>query len=410
MQRYNLSAGQTPLSRSALEALKRRIDAPIYYPEYWQAELRSASLLQELLGTRSEVYLITGNATLGIEAAFSNIFSPGEAVITLNGGVFGQVLTEVASCCGLKPIEWRLAYGRSPDLEALEKFLRAHPKARGLALTHVETTTGIEFPLAEIAALAKSYDLLLLVDAVSSLGAQPVDMDRLGIDVCISSGQKALNAPQGLVIIALSDRAWRAIDASPGIYPGVCLNLNVWREYRQYSVVDMLKAWQTHTPSKPTHGKVIHGPSPSAVLVYALLGALEDIFREGLEKVFQRHWWAAKAVRAGVRALELEVLADELVAARTVTTVMLPDSVDELELRRSMLEKYGVALGGGPAEIGIHAVRIGSMGIGAHPRTLLPALEAFGKCLTGLGHPCLENAGALAAQEIFSQAGMGLWE
>src|SRR4030042_1127378 len=104
MQRHNLSAGQTPLSRGALVALKRQIDAPIYYPEYWQAELRAASLLQELLGTRSDVYLITGNATLGIEAAFSNLLLPGEAVITLNGGVFGQVLTEIARCWGWNPM------------------------------------------------------------------------------------------------------------------------------------------------------------------------------------------------------------------------------------------------------------------------------------------------------------------
>ncbi len=409
MQRYNLSAGQTPLSRGALGALRRQIDAPIYYPEYWQAELRAASLLQELLGTRSEVYIITGNATLGIEAAFSNLFLPGEAVITLNGGVFGQVLTEIARCCGLNPIEWRIPYGRAIDLEGLELFSRAHPEARAIALTQVETTTGVEFPLAEVAALAKSYDLYLVVDAVSSLGAQSVDMDRLGIDVCISSGQKALNASQGLVIMALSERAWHKIESSPNPYPGVCLDLSIWKEYRQNSVVDMLKAWQGEEVIHPVCGKVIHGPSPAAALVYALLGALDDIYREGVELVYQRHWWAARAVRVGVRALGLEVLADEPVAARTVTAVLLPEKVNELELRRCMLENYGVALGGGPYEIGLHAIRIGSMGLDAHPRVQLPALEALGRCLLDLGYPCSEKAGSLAAEGIFSQAGTDIW-
>lgn len=409
MQRYNLSAGQTPLSRGALGALRRQIDAPIYYPEYWQAELRAASLLQELLGTRSEVYIITGNATLGIEAAFSNLFLPGEAVITLNGGVFGQVLTEIARCCGLNPIEWRIPYGRAIDLEGLELFSRAHPEARAIALTQVETTTGVEFPLAEIAALAKSYDLYLVVDAVSSLGAQPVEMDRLGIDVCISSGQKALNASQGLVIMALSERAWHKIESSPNPYPGVCLDLSIWKEYRQNSVVDMLKAWQGEAVIHPVRGKVIHGPSPAAALVYALLGALDDIYREGVELVYQRHWWAARAVRVGVRALGLEVLADEPVAARTVTAVLLPEKVNELELRRCMLENYGVALGVGPSEIGLHAIRIGSMGLDAHPRVQLPALEALGRCLLDLGYPCNEKAGSLAAEGIFLQAGTDIW-
>jgi aspartate aminotransferase-like enzyme len=410
MQRYNLSAGQTPLSRGALEALKRQIDAPIYYPEYWQAELRTASLLQALMGTRSEVYLITGNATLGIEAAFYNLFAPGESVVTLNGGVFGQVLTEIARYCGLYPLEWQIPYGRPLDLDALELFLQDHPEARALALTHVETTTGVEYPLESIAALAKRYRLLLVVDAVSSLGAQPIEMDRLGIDVCISSGQKALNASQGLVIVALSDSAWRHIDESPDPYQGVCLNLSVWRDYRRHSVVDMLQAWETRGPHKTGHSRVIHGPSPAAALVYALSGALDDIFQEGPEKVYQRHWWAAKAVRQGVRALGLEVLADETVAARTVTTVLLPETVDELALRRRMLEKHGVALGGGPTEIGLHAVRIGSMGLGAHPIVLLPALEALGRCLEEAGHTCAEGAGVLAAQQVFLQAGGGLWE
>jgi pyridoxamine--pyruvate transaminase len=210
--------------------------------------------------------------------------------------------------------------------------------------------------------------------------------------------------------MALSDRAWRAIDESPNPYQGVCLNLSVWKEYRQHSVVDMVEAWKTHAPIKPVRSKVIHGPSPAAALVYALLGALEDIVQEGPEKVFQRHWWAAKAVRTGVRALGLAVLADEAVAARTVTTVLLPDTVNELALRRCMLEKYGVALGGGPSEIGIHAVRIGSMGLGAHPHVQLPAFEALGRCLLYLGHACIENAGVLAAENVFSQAGTGFWE
>ena len=170
-----------------------------------------------------------------------------------------------------------------------------------IALTQVETTTGVELPLAEIAALAKSYDLYLVVDAVSSLGAQPVEMDRLGIDVCISSGQKALNASQGLVIMALSERAWHKIESSPNPYPGVCLDLSIWKEYRQNSVVDMLKAWQGEEVIHPVRGKVIHGPSPAAALVYALLGALDDIYREGVELVYQRHWWAARAVRVGVQ-------------------------------------------------------------------------------------------------------------
>jgi aspartate aminotransferase-like enzyme len=104
------------------------------------------------------------------------------------------------------------------------------------------------------------------------------------------------------------------------------------------------------------------------------------------------------------------VLADESVAARTVTTVLLPDTVDELELRRCMLENYNIALGGGPSEIGIHAVRIGSMGLGAHPHVQLPALDALGRCLLYLGHPCIENAGALAAENVFFQAGASIWE
>lgn len=411
-QRYNVSAGQTPLSRGALEAISQQLVTPIYYPEYWEAELQAVSLLQKLFGAQSEPLLITGNATHGIEMAMLNLIEPGESLITVNAGVFGKVLSEVAALCGAQVEEFSLPYGQKVDLERFEDFIRHRPQAAAVALVHVETTTGCEYPAGEMTAIARKHGKWVIVDAVSSLGAQPVEVDRWGVDICISSSQKALNAPQGLALLAVSGRACEKIARRPKPLPGVCLDLRVWREYRQQGVKNMLELWRKGGDAQieVSPAKVIHGPSPSATLVYGLLGSLRDILAEGLDNVFSRHRWASQAVRAGGRALGMQVLAEEEAAACCVTTLLLPARINELALRRMMLEEHGIALGGGPSELGLHAIRVGTMGQTAHRDVQMPVLQALGICLQALGHDCRPETAIEAAAEVFSRSDEKLWE
>ncbi len=411
MNRLNLSAGQTALSPGCRAALSRQMDAPIYYPDYFTAELEVAKILQGLIGTQSEVLLITGNATHAIEMTLLSLLEPGEGILTVNGGTFGQVFTEIAKIIGANPIEVKVPHGESITPEQLTNVLRLHPHCKAVSLVHIETSTGVLAPLAELAQVVRAFDKLLIVDAVSSLGVVPIAMDDWGIDVLISSGQKALNAPQGLSILAINERALQAIKTRRTPIASVCLDLEVWRQHRHLGVEVLQAAWQESQPLPTMKAKIVHGPSPSGPLVFGLLGALLDLMNEGIEKVFQRHAIAARAVRQGLRSLGLPVLAKEEVAAPSVTTALLPNGINELEFRKAIYHRHGIALGAGPVEIGLNAFRIGTMGRSAHPNAILPGLKAVGQTLAAFSHPCDPEMGWHTAEAIIqSQSTPDLWK
>ena len=403
MSGLNLSAGQTVLSPGCRSALARQMDTPIYYPDYYHAELEVASLLQGLIGTQCEVLLVTGNATHAMEMTLLSLLEPGEAILTVNSGTFGQVFTEIARVVGVNPIEIKIQHGQTISPERLENALRMYPRCKAVSLVHIETSTGVMAPLAELAQVVRKHGKLLIVDAVSSLGVTPLHMDEWGIDTLISSGQKALNAPQGLSILAINQRAWQAIETRQTPIASVCLDIRVWQEYRDFGVKAMLSCWNGTGSLTKAKLKVTHGPSPSAPLVYGLLGALRDIFEEGVEKVFRRHEVASRAVREGLRHLGLPVLAAEEIAAPSVTTVLLPERISELEFRKVVYHNYGIALGAGPVEIGLNAFRIGTMGRTAHPEAVIPGLVAVGNTLPLFGHLCQPDAGRRAAMSVFDR-------
>jgi aspartate aminotransferase-like enzyme len=411
MSRINLSAGQTMLSPACRAALGRQMDTPIYYPDYYQAELETAVMLQRLMGTQSEVLILTGNATHAIEACLLSLLEPREAFLAINSGLFGQVFLEVGQAIGVTPIEFRVPLGKTITPKQLDRTLKASPNLKAVSLVHVETSTGVLAPLEDLAQVVRNNGRLLIVDAVSSLGAMPLQMDAWGVDIIISSGQKALNAPQGLAIVALSGHAWEIYETRKSPVPSICLDLGVWRSYRRNGVEAMMKAWQGQTVQQNLPAKIVHGPSPSGSLVFGLRGALEDIFTEGLDRVFLRHLIASRAVREGLRALNLNLLADEELSAPSVTTAQLPNSISELELRKVVYTEFGVALGAGPVEIGLNAIRLGTMGRAAHPRLVLPGLAALGSGLRRFGHECSPKAGSVTAKAVFDQEGLpGLWE
>jgi alanine-glyoxylate transaminase / serine-glyoxylate transaminase / serine-pyruvate transaminase len=407
----NLSAGQTLLSPGCRDGLSRQMHTPIYYPDYYRAELEAAGILKRLLGTQSEVLILTGNATHAIEACLTSLLEPGEAYIAVNGGLFGQVFVEVGRAIGVSPVEIKVPFGDSVTPAQLDLALGAHPEAKAVSLVHIETSTGVICPLDELAQVVKDHDRLLIVDAVSSLGALPLEMDSWGVDVFISSGQKALNAPQGLAIVSASDRAWDAYQQRKGPVRSICLDLGVWREYRKNGVEAMLGAWQGQALPEITPSKIVHGPSPSGPLVFGLLGALKDLIQEGPKKVYRRHHIASQAVREGLKSLNLSVVAGEDVAAPSVTAAWLPKGITDLELRMAVYNEYQIALGAAPVEVGLNAVRLGTMGRAAHPQMVLPSLSALGNCLALRGHPCSPAAGIETARSIFDrEIASGLWE
>jgi len=391
----NMSCGQTDLHPACLAALGRQLGTPIYYPLYWELELETISLLRRLMHTENDVLLIAGSATYGEEAAILSIVEPGQKVITVNSGVYGQVLTELVNITGAEPIEIRIEEGKAVTPEQIRNALLKEPDVVMVAVVHCDTSMGTMNPIAEIGAVLTEFpDVLFMVDAVSALGAIELRVDEWGVDVCCTSPQKCVNGPQGLAIVSVSDRAWHTIEGRSTSINSLCLDLTVWRAYHD-GVREACESGQWTDISYATQ-KAIHGPSPSYVLVAGLKAAVEAILDEGEGKVFARHELAARAVREAIRAMGLKVKADEAVAAPVCTCIEFPREVDWTELASTMLEEHGIALAAG--------FRIGNMGSAADPRCILPTISALELTMRKLGYDVPAGAGLEAARGVFAGA------
>ena len=207
----NLSCGQTDLYPAARRALSQPLPDPIYYPPFPEVEGECVALLRRLLHTAGDVLLPVGSATYGEEAAFNTFLEPGDRCVTVNTGMFGQVLTDLVRVVGATAAEIKLPPGSAVTVDQARQALRDHPQARMFAVVHLETTAGTLNPVRAIGAMIRAEfpHVLYLVDAVSSLTSEPLRVDEWGIDICCSSSQKCINAPQGIAIVAVGARAWK---------------------------------------------------------------------------------------------------------------------------------------------------------------------------------------------------------
>jgi aspartate aminotransferase-like enzyme len=394
---FNMSCGQTDLHPACVAALGRQLGTPIYYPPYWKLELETIALLRRLMHTQNDVLLITGSATYGEEAALLSLVEPGQKVITVNSGVYGQVLTDLVNITGGVPIEIRIPEGEAVSPDEIRNVLLKEPDVTMVAAVHCDTSVGTINPIPEIGAmLAEFPDVLFMVDAVSALGATQVRVDEWRIDVCCTSPQKCVNGPQGVAIVSVSDKAWQMIEGRNTPINSLCLDLTVWRAYHD-GVREAHESGRWSDISYATQ-KAIHGPSPSYVLVAALKAALQEILDEGEDAVFARHELAARAVREAVRAMGLKVKADEAVAAPVCTCIEFTEEVDWTALASTMLEEHGIALAAG--------FRIGNMGFVADPKYILPTISALESTLRRLGYEVPAGAGLEAARRVFAETGM----
>lgn len=395
MQRtFNMSCGQTSLYPECLTALGEQIYQPIYYPEYWRTEIAVVDMLQEICHTRNDVLLLDGSATYGEEAAMLSLLEPGQKVLTVNSGMYGQVLTELAGIVGARPVEIKVAEGGAVRPEAIRRKLQDDPEIKMVAVVYADTSQGSVNPVPEIGEMLKDYpEVLFMVDAVSALTAMELRLDDWRIDVCCTSPQKCVNAPQGLAIVIAGERAWKTIKNRKTAIPSLCLDLFVWKEYHD-GVRAAYNSGRWNDISTVTT-KAIHGPSPSYTLVRGLKASLEAIMKEGLTSVYRRHRVAARAVREAVRALGLAVKADESVAAPMTTSLVFPRPLDWTAFSGKMLEEHGIALAAG--------FRIGNMGLVADPRYVIPTIAALEQTLRSMGWDVELGAGVRAAQRVFAE-------
>lgn len=374
---YLLTPGPTPIPETILAALSQPIihhrTAPF---EALFAEVREG--LQYLFQTKQDVLLLSASGTGAMEAAIVNLFSPGDEVITINGGKFGERWTKLAQRFGLKPIEIKLNWGEAVTPAQLEQTIKAHSKARAILFQASETSTGTCMPTEEICRQAKAAGMLSICDAITALGVFDLPMDKWGIDVLITGSQKALMLPPGLAMIALSDRAWAAADTST--IPKFYFDLKAERKV----IGKNTTAW-----------------TPAISLIMGLKEALRMIREEGLENVFKRHDLLARATQNAAKALGLEMLSKS--PSNAVTAVLVPPSItDGKAILKILSKKYGIFMIGGQDHYEGKLIRLSHIGY-CDRFDITTGLAGLELALSELGHPVEFGKGVGAALKTFAE-------
>ncbi len=295
--------------------------------------------LKQLFQTENDVFILTGSGTGGLEAAIVNTLSPGDKVLSVSIGVFGERFATIAQRFGAEVIPLRFEWGKAAEAEAIRQALQAEAKIKAVLVTHNETSTGVTNDLASISSVVKEFDKLLLVDAISSLGSINLPVDEWHCDVTITGSQKGWMVPPGMAMVSVSREAWRAHDSAkmPRFY---------WDFAQARSYLE-----RGQTPWTPT-----------IPLVFALSVALEMMLKEGLPNIIARHARAGGAAREGVKSLGLSLFAEEAYASNTVTAVSSSDGLDTKKLLRILREEHQIVLGGGQQKLDGKIFRIGHLG------------------------------------------------
>lgn len=377
---YLLIPGPTPVPQDVLLEMAREM---INHrgAEFSNLLKSSTELLKKIFKTNNDVLILTASGTGGMEAAVVNFFSQGEEVLVGICGVFGERFAKICKAYGLNVKTIETEPGKGIEPETLEKVLKENPNIKGVFLTHNETSTGVTNNLRELAYVVKEKpERLLIVDAVSSLGAIDLPTDELKIDVVVTASQKALETPPGLAMISVSDLAWNYNEKA---------NLP-----RFYFDLKQAKKFLNEGATPFT---------PAVSILFALRKALENILNRGLENNFKRHMVLGKAVREAIKALGVtRLLADERWASDTVTPVVPPENVNPDELRKYIRNKFGVVLAGGQGGLKGKIFRIGHVGY-VEPTDILVAISSIEIALENLGCKGLRGKGVQVAEEIFQE-------
>ncbi|MBI1885621.1 MAG: alanine--glyoxylate aminotransferase family protein [Chloroflexi bacterium] len=315
---------------------------------------RVSERLKHFYQTKSDVFILTTSGTGGLEAAVVNTLSPGDRVLSVSIGAFGDRFAAIAESFGADVVALNYEWGKAADPDEVAKALSSDPSIKAVLVTHNETSTGVTNPLAEIARVVREREKLLLVDAISSLGSIPLYTDEWGLDVVVSGSQKGWMVPPGLAFVSMSERGWQAYESAT--MPRYYFDLARHR--------DSLSKGQTPW-------------TPALSMFFGLDVALERLAEEGLESIFARHARLGRLTREGVRALGLTLFADERFASDTVTAVRLPEGVEDKVLRNLLEDDHGVVLAGGQGKLAGRIFRIGHLGLVSEEeiRQTLSALE-----------------------------------
>ncbi len=324
----------------------------------------TVAMLKQIMQTSSDLFILVGSGHVSVEAAVCSLVEAGKEAIVVDTGFFGHRINEIAAAHGalVRPIN--AEYGTTVTPEQVNAALEAYPSARVVCMVHHETSTGLVNPVKEVAEVCRKNDAILMVDAVSSIGGIDVPVDEWGIDVCATASQKCLEAPPGLAIISVSERAWNHMKARNKPIQGWYLNLLNWK-----SAADSGQHSQPYPITMAVNN------------VRALRRAAERILEEGLAERFNRHRLAGEMLRMGLSALGLELIGSAEEASGIVSVFSVPDGHVDTEIVDFLRRHCGIQVAGGLGDLSGKAIRIGHMGPTATTSNVNAVLDGIAQWL-----------------------------
>ncbi len=376
MKKRLFTPGPTPVPENVMLSMA----APIIHhrnPEFMEILQQVHEDLQYLFRTTQPVVVMTCSGTGGMESAISSLFGPGDKVITINGGKFGERWGELVRTFTGNCIEEKVEWGTAIQPERIAELLGEHPDARGVCLTHSETSTGTASDIKALcAAIREASDALILVDGITAIGAHEFHFDDWGADICITGSQKGLMMPPGLALIAVSERAQDIVNS---------------RHERPQFYLSLKKALKSHAGNDTPF-------TPAVTLIIGLAEALRMLREEGIENVWSRHARLASACRQGCEALGMRLFSSS--PSFAVTPVWLPEGVDWKAFNKILKVGNGITVAAGQDDFAGRIFRISHLGY-YDELDMLSVIGALEFTLSDMGVPFEIGSGVAAVQRAF---------
>jgi aspartate aminotransferase-like enzyme len=379
MKKRLFTPGPTPVPEHVMLTMAEPI---IHHrnPEFNEILTRVNRNLKYLFQTEQPVLTLTSSGTGGVEATFVSLFSPGDTIISVNGGKFGERWVKMPRAFGLNAVEIKLEWGKAPTADQILSELRKHPETKAVYLTHSETSTGTATDVKTLSrVIRENSKALVCVDGITAVGAHELRFDEWGIDACVTGSQKGLMIPPGLAFVALSQRAIEAAEHStlPKFY------------------FDLRKALKSYEKNDTPF-------TPAVSLVIGVDVALEMIRAEGIENIWKRHERLAMAIRAGVSALGLKLFSNS--PSYAVTPVWVPEGVEWKTFNKILKTKYGITIAGGQDDYTGKIFRISHLGY-YDEMDMVTMMTALEMTLRESGYKFDLGAGVQAVVKYLHQSG-----
>jgi alanine-glyoxylate transaminase / serine-glyoxylate transaminase / serine-pyruvate transaminase len=353
-------------------------------PEFFAILEETAQMLRWMFQTQNEMTLcVSGSGFSGAEAVLSNLLEEGDTIIAGSLGFFSGKIVDISQRAGAHVINLETELGAPLEAETLERAFRDHPQAKIFATAIAETSTGLLQPLAELERVTHAHGALFVVDAVCGLGGVPMNVDEMKIDACYAGSQKSLGALPGLAPVTLNERAVQVIKNRKKPVQSYYLDLQCLHDY-----------W---------NGNHTYHHTACSNLVYGVREAVRIAMEEGLEARWARHQLNGDAVKAGVEAMGLRLLTKPGYTLSVLTAVTVPEGVDELAIRKGLLDEYSIEIGGGFGQLKGRLIRIGLMGYNSCRKNVDTVLAALEHVLPRCGFTPPAGAALAAADAVYKR-------